>query len=90
MCGSYGGSRTHRPDNDRHIKAALREADLHIAAWGPLAKLPSGLRQRWREVATIAARLNCPLQCFGTAKDGQALHPLRLSYGRRLVPFALV
>jgi hypothetical protein len=77
------------PDNDRHIEAALREADLHVAAWGAFAKLPHGLRPRWREVAAIAARLDCPLQCLGAAKDGQPLHPLRISYGRRLVPFAL-
>ena len=75
------------PDNDRHIEAALREADIHIAAWGPLAKLPPHLRGRWREVLTLAARAGRRLQCLGVAKDGQPLHPLRLSYRRRLIPF---
>jgi hypothetical protein len=75
------------PDNDRHIEAALREADIHIAGWGPLAKLPPHLRGRWRVVLTLAARAGRRLQCLGVAKDGQPLHPLRLSYRRRLIPF---
>jgi len=76
------------PDNDRHIEQALRDADLHIAAWGCLAKLPPRLRGRWREVSAIADRLGCRLMCLGLARDGQPLHPLRLSYSRELTAFS--
>ncbi len=69
------------PENDRHIEEALSEAELAIAAWGTLAKLPPHLRGRWREVVGIARRVGRPLHCFGVAKDGQPLHPLYLPYG---------
>lgn len=68
------------PDNDRHIEQALRDADVHIVAWGPLAKLPARLRGRWREVAAIADRVGCRLLCLGTVSDGQPRHPLMLPY----------
>ena len=73
------------PDNDRHLEQILRDAELHIVAWGRLAKLPPALRSRWREVVAIADRIGCPLYCFGTAQDGHPLHPLTLGYDRTLV-----
>jgi len=72
------------PDNDRHLEQIMRDADLHIVAWGPLAKLPPHLRSRWRDVVDIADRVGCILQCLGTARDGQPLHPLMQPYGRKL------
>lgn len=72
------------PDNDVHIEQILLDADIHIVAWGPLAKLPRHLRGRWREVVGIADRVGCRLQCFGTATDGHPLHPLMISYARTL------
>jgi hypothetical protein len=73
------------PDNDRHIEQALRDADLHIAAWGPLGKLPPHLRSRWRDVVAIADRVGCRLMCWGTAQDGQPRHPLMLAYSTPLI-----
>lgn len=73
------------PDNDRHIEQAFRDADLHIAAWGPLAKLPKPLRGRWRDVAAIADKVGCRLMCWGTAQDGHPRHPLMLAYSTPLV-----
>jgi len=75
------------PDNDKHIEQVMRDADLHIVGWGTLGKLPRRLRNRWREVAAIADRVGCPLYCWGTAFDGQPLHPLTLSYDLPLVPW---
>jgi hypothetical protein len=68
------------PDNDRHIEQIMRDADLHIVAWGPLAKLPLDLRSRWQEVVRIADRVRCRLMCLGTAQDQHPRHPLMLSY----------
>lgn len=75
------------PDNDKHIEQAMRDADVHIVAWGPLAKLPPNLRTRWREVVAIADRVGCKLMCFGTAQDGHPRHPLMLAYNTPLVPW---
>lgn len=73
------------PDNDMHIEQIMRDADLVIAAWGPLSKLPDRLRSRWRRVVAIADHVGKPLHCFGTAKDGQPLHTLMLAYDTPLV-----
>lgn len=72
-------------DNDKHIEQILRDADMHIVAWGPLAKLPKPLRWRWRDVAAIADRVGCRLMCWGTAQDGQPRHPLMLAYATPLI-----
>ena len=68
------------PMNDAYLEQMMREADLVIAAWGPLSKLPPHLRGRWKRVVSIAREVGKPLHCFGTAKDGQPLHTLMLGY----------
>lgn len=73
------------PLNDFYLEQMMREADIVIAAWGPLAKLPKHLRGRWKRVVSIARDVGKTLHCFGTAKDGQPLHTLMLSYDARLV-----
>ena len=75
------------PENDVHLEQIMRDADIHVAAWGPLTKLPKHLRRRWRKVVAIADRVGCPLYCFGTANDGQPLHTLTLAYSRPLSPW---
>ncbi|MEG9524632.1 MAG: DUF1643 domain-containing protein, partial [Hyphomicrobiales bacterium] len=67
-----------------HLRAIMRSAEKVIVAWGPCAKLPRWLRNRWMEVAGIAKANQIPLWCLGTAQDGHPLHPLMLGYGRRL------
>lgn len=76
------------PDNDRHLEQILRDADLHIVAWGPVTKLPARLRERWREVVAIAARVGCPLHALATAQCGHPKHPLRLGYECRPTPWS--
>jgi hypothetical protein len=73
------------PENDFHLEQILREADLHIVAWGRLAKLPRSLRHRWREVVQIANRVGCPLFCLGTNQDGHPTHPLMLKFETPLI-----
>jgi hypothetical protein len=72
------------PENDYHIEQAMRDADLVIAAWGPLLKLPNHLRSRWRRVVGIADRTGKPLWCLGTAQDGHPRHTLMLPYTAEL------
>lgn len=68
------------PENDAHLRGILSEGEETLVAWGPLSKLPRGLRGRWVEVESIARRSGRPLVCLGTARDGQPLHPLTLGY----------
>jgi len=74
------------PDNLAHLTDILNQAETTIVAWGPLAKLPSNLRQQWKEVVRISNELGKPLQCLASAKDGHPRHPLMLSY--EAVPFS--
>jgi hypothetical protein len=76
------------PDNDAHLAQAFADADVIVPCWGPLAKLPKRLRRRYIEVARIMERAGKPTMCLGTAKDGQPLHTLTLSYETPLVPWS--
>jgi hypothetical protein len=73
------------PMADNYLVNIMIEADLHVACWGPLAKLPPTLRNRWREVVDLADFVGIDFACFGTARDGQPLHTLMLAYDTPLV-----
>ena len=73
--------------NDHYLEQILREADLHIVAWGPLAKLPADLRGRWKRVVAIADRLGCQLHCIGTVDGGHPRHPLMTPYSTPITPW---
>ncbi len=75
------------PENDRHLWHMMAEADQIVVAWGPCAKLPKPLRERWREVVSAAELLGPPPVCIGTAGDGHPLHPLMPSYSRPILPW---
>lgn len=68
------------PENDVHLEGIMSTADLTVVAWGPLAKLPKSLRERWRDINFIARRMDVKLWCFGKAADGHPRHPLMQSY----------
>lgn len=68
------------PDNDKHIEQAFRDADFHIVAWGPVAKLPPKLRSRFIRIIRIAEKVGCKLHCLGVANDGHPRHPLMVGY----------
>lgn len=73
------------PDNDAHLVAIMQEAPLVIVAWGPLAKLPKHLRQRWRTIVRLADQVGRRLHCLGVAQDGHPRHPLMLTYDTPLI-----
>lgn len=70
---------------DYFMRTAFRDADINVAAWGPMAKLPWNLRDRWRHIVSLAAECGRSLKCWGTAQDGHPRHPLMLSYDTPLV-----
>lgn len=77
------------PDNERHIAEIMRGADIHIAAWGPVTKLPKSLRNRWKMIAETAKDEGYGLMSWGVAKCGHPRHPLMLSYETALAPWNL-
>lgn len=72
------------PDNPRHLKSIMAEADRVIVAWGRLSKLPKKLRNQWKTVVKIAEKLDKPLYCLGVCQDGHPVHPLTIPYERKL------
>lgn len=68
------------PANDTYLSQIMEAADIVIAAWGPLAKLPRNRRSRWNFVDHLALNHGKPLHCLGTAQDGHPRHPLMLAY----------
>lgn len=77
------------PENDKHIEQILRDADLHIAAWGSLNKIPETLRSRWKEVIRIADRVGVRMHCIGFNLDASPRHPLMTSYNAIMVPWTV-
>ena len=67
------------PDNDHHLLRIAAEVDRVIFAWGPVAKQPRALRQRWERVADIFSHLR-PAGIGQPAKCGHPRHPLMLAY----------
>jgi hypothetical protein len=70
------------PQNDRHVRRAVRSADLVVCAWGalPLARA----RARELDGAFGGPRL----RCLGLTKMGAPRHPLYLRSDTRLRPFS--
>lgn len=70
------------PENERHVKAAIGQADAVWIAWGSaLAQLPS-----W--VTTALAGAN--LWSLGRTRSGAPKHPARKSYDAKLVRESVV
>lgn len=76
------------PDNDQHLMHMMRQADVVVVAWGPVAKQPRHLRERYLRVLHLASCAGKPLFSIGpTAKDGHPKHPLMLPYSLSLEPW---
>lgn len=79
------------PDNDKHLRDMMREADIHVVGWGTLNKLPESLRKRWMTIVRMADELGVTLHCIGTNGDKHPRHPLMTPYSTPItvwdVPF---
>lgn len=77
------------PDNDEHLRTMFDESFRLIFAWGPPAKLPKALRERWKFVDDLARRCGkLPHSIGAPAKCGHPCHPLMLPYSRELQPWS--
>lgn len=74
------------PDNDRHIRAAARNATVGVLAWGAYVPFPD----RVQSVLRLLRRTQIPLKCIemiGPAGNRQPRHPLYLRSTATLVDF---
>lgn len=69
------------PQNDDHLTHILAEADQCVVAWGPIAKQPKAVRNRFLNVLALINGTGLDPLCIGaTAKCGHPRHPLMLAY----------
>lgn len=74
------------PENDDHLMSIMAESDQVVFAWGPVSKVPRMWRNRWLDVAGIAAGSGLEPLCIGpVAQCGHPRHPLMLSYASKIV-----
>lgn len=79
------------PLNDMHLRRMMVEADRVVFAWGPVTKQPRAVRERWRDVARMAAIAgHRPLSIGAPAKCGHPRHPLMLAYIEPVTPWSPV
>lgn len=75
------------PDNDKHLRAMMREAEIHVVGWGALNKLPETLRGRWKDIVRMADEEGVTLHCIGTNADKHPKHPLMTGYDVPILPW---
>ena len=71
------------PDNDFHLREAIRRCDLIVPAWG----IHGAFMDRDQEVLEIIRREGKVPYCFGKTKDGYPRHPSRLANSTELVRY---
>lgn len=67
------------PENDRHLQAAARQADLRVAAWG--------VNGAHRGRASAVLSFLSGLHCLRLSRAGYPMHPLYLPRGLRPEPW---
>jgi hypothetical protein len=72
------------PDNERHLRSIIEDADILVACWGPRTKVPAHLRPHYKRLSDMLVNSGKPLKAFGFSKDGDPLHVLTLGYARQL------
>jgi len=74
---------------DAVLRVVLPLAQVIVVCWS--ASVPKNKLHRIRQVEEMLRELapEAALGCFGLSKDGYPVHPLRLSYDTRLVPYEL-
>jgi len=73
--------------NDAYLAEMVDEADVVVAGWGRIDKIPLRLRDRVDQVANMIMSRGRKLCCWGTCQDGSPRHPLMIPYSTRLEPW---
>lgn len=69
---------------DEFLRGMIQQADLIIAGWGRIDKVPQPLRYRVNRVAALVRTQGKDLWCWGTCQDGSPRHPLMVPYAQQL------
>lgn len=69
---------------DEFLEGMAQQADIVIAGWGRIDKVPQPLRYRVDEVAALVRRRGKELWCWGICQDGSPRHPLMVPYSQPL------
>lgn len=75
------------PDNERHIRQIIAEADVLVPCWGDRGKLPKHLRPYLDALASTLLASGKPVMHFGLTSGGDPRHPLMLAYSTPLQPW---
>jgi len=70
--------------NDLYLLEMMNRADLVIAGWGSIGKVPPQFHDRYKGIVSLARGAQKPLKCWGLCRDGHPRHPLMLSYATPL------
>ena len=73
---------------DHYLARMIERADLIIAGWGKVDKLPRRLYGRPDEVLRLVRAAGKEMMCWGVNSDGSPRHPLMLSYETQLEPWS--
>ncbi len=94
LLGGFGPTGAH---NTLYLRVALRHSSLWdtervgpcVVAWGTQStkRLRAMIGCESHLLRNLAAGMPVPLQCLGTAKDGNPRHPLMLAYATELQPW---
>jgi hypothetical protein len=71
-------------DNEKHIDAAIAEADELVPCWGNRSKVPKPLRFHFERMLDRFKASGKPIKIFGLTKSGDPMHPLMLGYSTPL------
>jgi hypothetical protein len=69
---------------DEFLEKMTGQADVVIAGWGRVDKVPQRLRHRVDDVANRIVGTGKNLMCWGTCQDGSPRHPLMVPYSQPL------
>jgi hypothetical protein len=73
------------PDNDRHLDAIAREADILVPCWGKRDKAPKAMHPRFDLILQRLVASGKLVLCLGVTRGGDPLHPLALPYSTPLI-----
>lgn len=73
------------PENARHLREIIDEADLLVPCWGDRNKVPKHLQWHFDALRDQLFAAGKPIRIFGLTAGGDPKHPLMLGYDTRLV-----
>lgn len=77
------------PENLRHLKQIIADADVLVPCWGSSDKVFKSMRGRLQTLLYILQSSGKPVMHFGLTKSGDPKHPLMLGYDTPLTEWRM-